>query len=382
MFYLFDNNGRIPSLLLQLDQHDYLLGDFHDVYYPAAQALRAGTPAPAGFFYSPFFLILVTPFSYLPYESAAFLWGLLGAFVTALYFGTCVGVAKGNALRAIAYAFVVISSMPLLSNLRWGQLSVLLTMLAIWAVRDLAIGRHMRASCSLAICIALKYYGILLLPLFIRAGKPRSIVCLLLLLILLLAIVPLLILGPSAASSWYASAYTSLKQAKASWIAEHLNSQYFGHVLGRTFGPALLSDFTQATLRICAWIIALICYAKALALARLTGASAALRALCLVLLTTPFLVETSWPHYFAYLPFVHATLLSEVSQLPKSARARLLTCAGVISVVLASWPLCLLVGGWMPYNNAGLLFWANSLALISLLILPTAKDSPHQGPAS
>jgi hypothetical protein len=76
---------------------------------------------------------------------------------------------------------------------------------------------------------------------------------------------------------------------------------------------------------------------------------------------TPFLVPTSWPHYFSYMPalqlFAFDDLASETAVFPLVIGASLL--AG--SVVLGSTAFLLLVSGnWARYSRAGFPFLSDA----------------------
>jgi hypothetical protein len=97
---------------------------------------------------------------------------------------------------------------------------------------------------------------------------------------------------------------------KASQTNVDINSQYFSHVVLRlSLVPAtdrfrlLLQMIGLAVVAANIGLIALVTRARR---ARETALSAVI-----VLLSTPFLIDTSWPHYFVFLPFCEVVLLHE-----------------------------------------------------------------------
>jgi hypothetical protein len=158
------------------------------------------------------------------------------------------------------------------------------------------------------------------------------------------------------------------------------NSQYLVHVIGR-----LATDVWQTTADPAVW--RLIGFALAgsgilciVWIVRATWQEADHWHLTILFLILPFFTETSWPHYFVYLPFVQVFLLWQLWQ--QSWRWRLF--GGLVlltSAVLASMPYF----GWLndrqSYARSGTLFWVDFMLflLVMALILPRIWRQYRQG---
>jgi hypothetical protein len=105
----------------------------------------------------------------------------------------------------------------------------------------------------------------------------------------------------------------------------------------------------------------------------------------LVFLTIPFVLKTSWPHDFAFLPFTQAFLawrLMEGSTAAAESTAGKRSHKGVAvtwslllaSIVLSNIVFYGLFGDFTRYGFSGLLFWVNLFLLIAIYVelLPPA----------
>ena len=84
-------------------------------------------------------------------------------------------------------------------------------------------------------------------------------------------------------------------------------------------------------------------------------------------LSLPFVVQTSWPHYFVYLPFCQTALWlgSGATQISAGLR-RLLRIPLLFSIALANIYFFNLLPSWRLYNGLGMLFFADASLLVAL----------------
>jgi hypothetical protein len=173
-------------------------------------------------------------------------------------------------------------------------------------------------------------------------------------------------------------------------MPEDINAQYLPSVVGRWLG-------TGAGRGVWRWVGYALFGLNLLAVARLARRGEAEWAFALLFLGLPLAIETSWPHYFVYLPFAQTLAWLELrtwSQ-PASVAAPSPSGRGLgrgqrfaavyfalwlswgVSVVLASMPFFRLVGRWQDYSQYGVLFVANlSLLLVAhALTLRPAEQS-------
>jgi hypothetical protein len=95
-------------------------------------------------------------------------------------------------------------------------------------------------------------------------------------------------------------------------------------------------------------------------------------ALVLSFLATPFVLRTSWPHYFVFLPFAQAFLGTELLRNPARSKAARVEGALLLlaSVVLSSVPFFKVFPHWSQYTGGGCLFFADLLlVLLAMRIL-------------
>ena len=115
-------------------------------------------------------------------------------------------------------------------------------------------------------------------------------------------------------------------------------------------------------------------------------------AVALLFLGLPLAIETSWPHYFVYLPFAQTLVALETgfllrNSVPTGSRSPVGWAAAtllLLSIVLASMPFFHLVGRWQDYSQYGVLFVANLSLLIAAhaLTLRPAAQSGRPVPAA
>jgi hypothetical protein len=87
-----------------------------------------------------------------------------------------------------------------------------------------------------------------------------------------------------------------------------------------------------------------------------------------IFLAIPFVIETSWPHYFVYLPLCQAAVFCYYASYFRSSnlRAKALITLPVSSMLLSSIFLFNLFPNWEIYNSYGVLFIANLLLLVAV----------------
>ena len=110
--------GSFRGLALAVDHAPRAFVDFVYVYYPAGKAMLEGGEVVQGFFYSPFFALLMAPLSALPGSTPLFVWiGIQLALVVALgAAGLCL-VPDRPGWVTVAYAALFPLSFPVLHGL-------------------------------------------------------------------------------------------------------------------------------------------------------------------------------------------------------------------------------------------------------------------------
>ena len=382
--------GDVPALVAALDHCKELYCDFTRQYYPTGRDLLATGQPSNGYFYSSFFALLLVPFGRVELGTAVALWSLVQLVGIALLLLPAVDFYRESPRAFVLYVVLLAFSMPLLHNLKWGQVSTLVTGGALAALFLYRRGRVAAAAVVLGLAVAVKYYVAVVAFTFLLRRDWRFLTVLAATVLLLWLVVPTAVLGPEGNWQFYVTVRERVAHAVSTWMPEDINAQYLPSVVGRWLGSASGRGVWR-------WVGYGLFAANLLAVARLVvrrAPRAVEWAIALLFLGLPLAIETSWPHYFVYLPFAQTLVALEtgfllrnpVSTAPGSRSPVGWTAAALllVSIVLASMPFFQLVGRWQDYSQYGALFVANLCLLIAahLLTLRPAAVSDHPPPAA
>ncbi len=381
--------GSISALVEALDHCRELYCDFNRQYYPTGrEVLVTGQPS-NGYFYSSFFALMLVPLGRLELGHATVWWSVAQLVGILLLLLPGVDIYRRSPVAFTLYVLLLAFSMPLLHNLKWGQVSTLVTGAAFLTLFLHRRGWSIAAAVVLALAAAIKYYVAILLLYYLVRRDWRFLIAFTVAFLLFWLVVPTLILGPDGNWAFYQTVRERVAHALTTWMPEDINAQYMPSVIGRWFD----SSQGRTLLRLGGYGVFV---ANALIVARLAyrgGTRAAEWSFALLFLSLPFVVETSWPHYFVYLPFAQTLVWIELRARagvgegwirPNFARIWQLALL-MISIVLASMPFFQWVGRWQGYSSLGFLFLANlSLFILAhaLIFRGAAKGSDRQVPAA
>jgi alpha-1,2-mannosyltransferase len=359
----------VDGFLAAIDRNDTLFGDFARHYYPMGRELFATHAPVRGFFYSPLFALLLTPLGALPLPAARLLWGALQVLTGLLLF-LIPGAhfLRRSEVECYSYVAALSLSFPLWHNFGWGQLSVWVALCILAAFFCHQRGRVVLAAVLLALACATKYYAAVFLVYFALKRDVRFLAAFALAAVLCLAVIPALALGLDGTMHFYRLSQVALAEAQ-SWMRVDLNSQYVASVITRvsyrTWG-AELDPMFASVVGWAVFVLNVFCVHRCVQRGGREGAG---RALVLLLLSLPLVVETSWPHYFVYLPFCQVLLAGALWRgAVGPARAVGLAAAG-LSAFLSSIVCLCAVGGWRAYAGYGLLLVADVLLLVPAYML-------------
>lgn len=376
----------IHDAVVAIDHGDLLFADFVNHYYPTVQGpLRHSAPA-GGFFYPAAFAALIAPIGWLSLSSATVLWGVLqiGCVVWAATILVRMAAPDRPAL-AVFGAGLTITSVPVLHNLKWGQVSILILAAAGGAFVAWTRGRKNVAAALLAVAAGIKGYPLVFLGWFVARGEIRFAARACAACALALTILPAVVMGPEHAL-FFQRVSTGAVLGAADGVLRDFNSQY---------APAVLSRFYEggwdyAPRAALAWgklgsgavIVAIT--ALVLVAARSTAPRIAARrevlGFVLIACSLPFWLRTSWSHYFVHLP-VAQTLLA--GAFAREGRPRDVLAIAVLvapSVYLSNVLGLLATRGWWYYANAGSLFFANVLVLAGCAAFVVDAHVRHGAP--
>ena len=339
----------VDAFARSIDTCPVLFCDFHAHYRPmGSELLATGLPRP-NFYYSPFFALLLVPFAAVGEALAVAAWSVLQGLSVAVLVWVPLALGAPRAGIAAACLGVTLTSFPVLHNFAWGQVSaplVALTALAfVWRER----GRPIAAGAALAAAVAIKFYVAIVLPYLVLRRDARALLSFAGFGLAFGLLVPGLATGFERTIDFYRDVAHRLGSVQAV-IAADVNSQYLPHVLARLG----LSGLGFAGV-----LIALANAAVVVVVCRRRRPHAALLSFTALHATVPFVVPTSWPHYFAFLP---------VGQLGLAlvARGVLVRASLAASVVAASIFWFRSFDGPASYNRVGWLLWADVAMLVGL----------------
>lgn len=364
--------GTVGNFVIALDHCQVLFCDFTKQYYPTGQTLFETATPTNGYFYSSFFAILMAGMAKLELETAVFLWGVV-QFITVLLLFLLPSqlFRQRSSWLVVVYGGVLITAVPVLHNLKWGQVSILITVCILGTLYFYQNGRKLPAALLLAFAFSIKYYAGIFLIYFALKREWRFLVVFAVVVGLSWGVLPLLLLGLENNLHFYQVIAERIEHARTTWMLEDINAQYFPSVATRWFeafsavppARAVLQWLGYAVVGVNLWVLVKV--------GRQKTADELPLAFVLLFLSLPFLVETSWPHYFVYLPFCQLLVWKTTNKQP-FVQATLL-----ISIFLGSIFCFNLFPKWTVYSTYGLLWWANALVLATVHIQCSGFYASH-----
>ena len=359
----------VPMVIwLEPDSRHPFFADFTLHYWPAAVRCWQQLPPAPGFQYPPGAAVALAPLAAIGNEGLAKgCW----AIVLALSAAAIAAAPLPNETRRarVILGLLVVTSVPVWHAVRWGQVSLPLTALAIWGSVSAS---RLWAGWPLGLAVGMKIYPAVLLPVVAFGSLTRRPFWQALGAAVLCGVaLPVLALGPRLAMEWFAAAALTLSDSSTSWMQLNSNSQFVPNVVQRFIEPAgtfVALASTAVAVCILAWAV----------FEARTGHH--FRGLALSWLSLPFWAPPVWPHYFVFLPWVLMVLDGDVQRRPL---ARVLwTWAAVLSSLAG----LAVAGGWMTYVSVGVLAIADSV-LVTIAVSCRHWDSAanHRavpGPAS
>jgi hypothetical protein len=366
----------IGDFVTAIDHCAVLFCDYLLHFSPMGQELFESRQPRWGFYYSPFFALCIWALTRLPGAAAAGAWAALQIATPLWLFRITARRLCGDSLPlATAYALVFLTSLPLLSNFKWGQVSVVMTLCMFASLHLEERGRVGLAALVLALSISIKYYSVLLLIHYLLKRDSRVVALTLAFCLVLMVALPAATLGVPETLRFYEMLEPADPFGR-SGVARNPNSQFFAHVLAR-----LLPWGGAPGARWLGYAVAIANLSVAAGIARRRGAESGYASLSLLLLSIPFVLPTSWPHYFVYLPPIQLLLargplreLRPEGAARRAGRARIGSRAALSlglalgSVGLSSALFFNAVGDRVAYGSAGCLLWANLLLQIGLAV--------------
>lgn len=362
----------LSAFVVAIDHGDVLFADFVNHYYPTiAGGLRHGAPA-GGFFYPAGFAAMLSPLALASPTVAKVLWGVLelGCLGYAATVLVATVVPRRPALALLGTALTV-TSIPVLHNLKWGQVSLPILAATGAAFALHAQGKRNGPAALLGIAAGIKGYPLVFVGWFVArrdlgfVGRAAA-ACL-----VTLVLLPAIVMGPAHAL-FFQRVSTGAVLGAADGVLRDFNSQYAPAVLGRyergwdamAYDHRAMGELgAMAALLLVAALVVLVARSQAPRIAERRD----MLAFVLIACTVPFWLRTSWSHYFVHLPLAQ-TLLAGMLAERSATRARDVLVLAVLvapSVFLSNVLGLFATRGWWYYANAGSLFFANALVLLA-----------------
>ena len=283
--------------------------DFVSHYFPMGREILSTKLPVFGYYYPALFALFLVPFGALPERTAVLCWGAFQiALIIQYWYLSCHKLLK-IAFRNMALCLLLfLTSIPVLDNFCWGQVNVfsnLLILVSFYLYRE---NRRVYAGIVLALATSINCYPALFLVYFLLKYDYRFLIAYAATMLGLFCIVPAVILGPDGWVRFHRASIGALFYAP--WVKQEISSQYFSNVVLRLFNmlDIGISNAIYMLTRVVGFIVFLmnIRMIKLIQRRRIHGETV-LSAIALFL-SIPFVILTSWPHYFVFLPFCQAAL--------------------------------------------------------------------------
>jgi hypothetical protein len=371
----------MAAFVAAIDHSDKLFLDFLGYYYPMARTLPSASAPLGGYFCSAFFAFLLAPLGALKPAAAMWIWFAIQSIcLVALFALPLIMLMPLRPLGMAFYTGVFATSFPLLHNTKWGQVSVLLTLCMIASFHAYRSNRRVLAGILIAFAAAIKYYPAVLLLYFILKRDMRVCSGALVAVALFYVFIPVALMDPY---HWLTFEAATLKSvSEAAWVSRDVNSQYFVHVATRWLH--LVTGSRQPLGPACAQLLNWIGYAVFLCSMAVLWMTRRRRelgqcvlSLTMLFLSLPFIIKTSWPHYFSYLPFCQVAVLTHALSY-RSANAFWkgpLISLPLLSIACSSVFVFDAFPNWQAYSASGMLFFADLLLLVCVYLLIFVRPS-------
>jgi hypothetical protein len=341
--------------------------DLAKVYYPQGLELGNGPRAVFGFYYSPLFALFMQLLAQLPYAQARIVWLLV--IGSAALFLLVAPIALGwlrSAADALVYGLLFASSLPVLHDLSWGQVSSLMAALVVGSFLAYERGLRVLGAGLLALATSIKFFPALFALHYLGRRDERWLLWYMAFTGLFLVGIPVLFLGPGGFVTFLASLSDNLTQ-----IAEYTLRSPHTSFAANALTPASPAgiDHTSSWYRAALAIALLGAGAQLWMIARSGRHARTFLGAMLAFATIPFVVRSAWVHYFVFLPLMQAFVLREGRARPATPVTRaLFTAAPLVSAVLTSYALFALVASPDAFYRAAMPFWATITLLPALYV--------------
>jgi hypothetical protein len=364
--YNFSQWKSLSGFVTSLDHGNVLFEDYVDHFYPMGRQILSSDRPVQGYFYSAFFALLLSPLSQLPETAAVWFWGILQVVSLALLWS----LPRRSLMKlppniGWLYALVFLTSVPVLHNFKWGQVSVPITLIILGSIVAHQRGGRILSGALLGLAAAIKYYPGLFALYYLYRRDARALTAFAFAAVLFLLVFPAAVFTPAGVIDFQKESFAAISDAP--WVAKNVNSQYLPHVALRVL-PFRPTEGTRAALTMAGFGVVCATLGLLWLHQRRTGRCDPPLFAAGAFLSLPFLLRTSWPHYFAFLPYCQMLILWRLWGMRQGWRAwSLVFCAvTLVSAALSSVFVFNLFPHWYMYSSRGLYLAADLLSLAAL----------------
>ena len=365
-----------------------LFWDFIQCYYPMGEAVfRNGLPVEC-YLYSPFIAIVLGLFPLLGLDLSLVIWGILQVAAIVLYALLFFRLVPARLPIQLLFVALTLFSYPVWLNFLGGNTGMFITVALLGMLLMIERGHYVTAAVLLALAASFKFYPIIFLAPFIARRNIRFLVLAIAACLAVFVVIPSVVLGGGRTLGFYNALLNAFQES--GWVTVNPHSQFFPHYVLRLIGvTGAEAPVALLILQVVSYCIAALnlIFIHRIQSSQLTRAN--LWSVLLVFLTVPFVLKTSWPTEFIFLPFVQAFLIRHAMEhgtepdpygsrlIP--GRKRTLIILVLVSALLSSVVFFNLLGNFAVYGHCGFLFLAGILLLIAIYaeLLPALKDSSN-----
>ena len=340
------------------------LCDFANHYYPQGLALAKAPVVVHGFYYSAFFAVCMRALATFGYPIAQWLWGAtLVAATLVLLFAPLSRVFRTSLRGCLIYGVIFACALPIWHDLAFGQLSAITTALILHSLLAYAQRRPVLSALLIGLATSIKFYPGLFLVYFVIRRDWRAVGMALVVVVVCMGIVPFLLLGDAGFLVFHRSLGVALDQF-ANFIATSPFSNFIAnavsHVaLGRVEPSSTLYQGAFVLGLVVASFHAYLVWRKA----RIEPSQSIRAAIIFGFASVPFVVRSSWVHYFVFLPLLQVHVMEDTrAPVTRGVWRGLALVSASVSAVLISAPWLCLVRGQSYYQD-GWPFWATAVLL-------------------
>jgi hypothetical protein len=348
--------------------NDGIFTDFTAHYYPMGRAILSSKLPVFGYFYPAIFALFLVPFGALPAGTAVIYWGIFQvALIILFWYLSFLKLLKTAAHKMALYLLLFLTSIPLLDNFSWGQVSIFSTCLILLTFYLYREKSRVYAGIVLALATSINCYPALFLVYFLLKRDYRFLVAYAGTMLGLFCILPAVILGPGGWVRFHRASIGAMFYAP--WVKQEISSQYISNVLLRLSGMlgTGMSNTSYLLTRVSGLLVLLFNIRLIGLIKRKCIHGEAVLSMITLFLSVPFVLSTSWPHYFVFLPLCQAALYMQIRS-AHHVRRYFTISVGLIclSVVFSNVLFLNLFSSLSVYNEVGMLFASNLLLLLAL----------------